>query len=531
MSIPKEPRQLMINIMYLVLTALLALNVSAEIFNAFDMVDKGLKSANESLDQSNNAIPKTIEDRAKKNKAFEKYADRIDVVQKISSEGSSYIDDIVNTLIDKSGDLNGTPDDGDYRLDENGNRIELKGLKNYDVTTRYLVDEGNGTELKEKMLDLKQQFLNLIDEDERTQYASKIPIDIDEDSWKNSKTRRKNWADFTFNHMPIGAVMPIFSKFKNDVKASEAAVLNYLLKKVGGDEVVLDQFSVVSSPKKTYVIKGETFESDIFLSASAGTSNNTGISIKVNGSPLSVGEDGVAKFRAPASSAGIKTYKADISVTNPVTGETKTYTSSFEYEVGERSVAISPTKMNVFYIGVDNPVEVSAAGVSSNEMKVSMGGAGGGKIKRNGDGTYTVNVSQPTRKGEFAKVNVTAGGLNASKDFRVKRIPDPTPTLSMEKSGAMGSGTFKIQQGIVPRLDGFDFDARCNITEFNMIRVPKRQDPEPVRDHRGGKFNAQAQSLIAKATPGDIFYFEDIKCKCPGDVASRNLGGMVFRIK
>jgi gliding motility-associated protein GldM len=528
MSIPKEPRQLMINIMYLVLTALLALNVSAEIFNAFDMVDKGLNSANATLDESNAALPATIRDRAKKNQEFAKYAERVDVVQNLSIEASDYIDNIVNQLIDEAGDRNGQVDEGDYK--EIDGIIELKGKKDYDATTRFMVDQGMGEDLKNKMLEYKEQFLSLIDEDERANYVGKIPIDIDEETWQKSRNKRKNWADFTFNHMPLGAVMPIFTKFKNDIKSSEANVLNYLVKKVGGEEVVLDQFTVVSSPKKTYVIKGEKFETDIFLSASAGTQNNTGVSIRVNGSPLSVGNDGVAKFVANAGATGKKTYNAEISVTNPVTGEVKSYKNSFEYEVGERSVAISPTKMNVFYIGVPNPVEVSAAGVSSNKMKVSMSGAGGGTITANPDGSYTVNVKSPTKKGEFAKVNVSADGLNASKDFRVKRIPDPVPTLSNKKSGVMGSGTFKIQQGIVPTLEGFDFDAKCIVNEFNMVRVPKRQDPEPVRAHRGGKFNAEALRIIQKATPGDIYYFEDIKCKCPGDIASRNVGGMVYRI-
>jgi gliding motility-associated protein GldM len=521
----------MINIMYLVLTALLALNVSAEIFNAFDMVDKGLQSANSTLDQSNDALPTTIRERAQKNEQFKTYADRIDEIRKLSSDGSEYIESFVTALIDESGNRNGVVDDEDYILDENGQRIEPKGKKNYDVTTRMLVDEGKGEELREKMLEIRDQLLALVDEEDRASIASQIPIEIDDESWKNSKTRRKNWADFTFNHMPLGATQPIFSKFQNDLKSAESSLLNYLVTKVGGEEVVLDKFKVVSSPKKTYVIKGDKFETDIFLSASAGKENNTGINIRVNGSPLSVGDDGVAKFTATATSTGEKSYKAEISVTNPVTGETKTYDSSFTYEVGERSVAISPTKMNVFYIGVDNPVEVSAAGVNSTEVEVSMSGAGGGTIKRNADGTYTVNVTRPTSKNEFANILVNAEGLSASKEFRVKKIPDPLPTLSLKKSGVMGSGEMKRQQGVVPVLDGFDFDAKCTITSFTMLRRPRREDPEIIRDHPGGKFNPDARQMVQKATPGDIFYFEDIKCKCPGDPAARNLGGMVYRVQ
>jgi hypothetical protein len=94
----------------------------------------------------------------------------------------------------------------------------------------------------------------------------------------------------------------------------------------------------------------------------------------------------------------------------------------------------------------------------------------------------------------------------------------------------MGSGEMKKQQGVVPVLSGFDFDAKCDITSFTMLRRPRRDDPEIIRDHKGGRFNADARGMIQKATPGDIYYFEDIRCKCPGDPASRNLGGMVYRV-
>jgi len=142
MSIPKEPRQLMINIMYLVLTALLALNVSAEIFNAFEMVDEGLTTANKSLDESNGSKPELIKEAAKKKASLAEYAERLDGLRSLSKEASNYIDDIVDQLIDASGDNNGVKDEGDYVMVLE--KRELKGKKSYDGTTRFMVDEGKG---------------------------------------------------------------------------------------------------------------------------------------------------------------------------------------------------------------------------------------------------------------------------------------------------------------------------------------------------------------------------------------------------
>ncbi len=544
MSIPKEPRQLMINIMYLVLTALLALNVSAEIFNAFEMVDEGLISANKSLDASNDALPAAIELGAKKKKYLETYAERVSGVTALSDEANAYIDDIVNRLIDESGTPDGKVDDLDYVFVGDNNKKELKGKKNYDGTTRLMVDGGLGKELKDKMLEYRTKFAAFADETEmnpleptfgepvndKEELERAIPINIDEEAWQASPNKKKGWSDFTFGHMPLGATMPIFSKFKNDIKASEAAVLNYLANKVGTTtDVVMEKFTVVSAPKKSYIIKGEQFETDVFLSASAGKQSKTGIAISVNNSTLRADEDGVAKFTQTANSVGIKKYNASITVTNPSTGESDTYRKEFEYEVGERSVAISASKMNVFYIGVDNPVEISAAGVASNQVNVSMTG-GDGTIKKNSDGTYTVNVKKPTKKDNDASVNVSAPGMTASKAFRVKRIPDPIPKLSKSRGGVMSPGEFKAQPGVLPVLENFDFNTKCTIKGYRLVRVAPRSDAE-VRPNAGGKYVPNAKALIAKAKPGDRYFFEDIKCQCPGDAGPRDLGGMNFIIR
>lgn len=526
MSIPKEPRQLMINIMYLVLTALLALNVSAEIFNAFEMVDGGLKSANSALDASNRAMPDAIREQAKAKASFQTYADRLDGLKQTSQEGTTYIDEIVNVLIDESGTPDGVVDDLDYVYVGEQNKKELKGKKNYDGTTRIMVDADKGTELLNKMKELKTKFLSFVDEGERATIGANLPINIDEEAWKDSPNAKKNWADFTFGHMPLGATMPIFSKFKNDIKASEAEILSYLSSKVGvgGATVVLDKYTVVSAPKKSYIIKGEKFETDVFLSASAGTDSQTGLSISVNGTSLRPDSDGVAKYSETASSTGIKKYSAAITITDPVTGERKPFKKEFEYEVGERSVAISASKMNVFYMGVDNPVEVSAAGVPSNQIKVSMDG---GTITKNSDGTYTVKGTKPTPS---AKINVTAPGMNASKEFRVKPFPTPVPRLGTKGGGVISSGELNANQGVLPVLENFDFDAKCNVKGFKMIRVAPRSDAEIV-GNVGGRFQQDAVSLIKKAKPGDRFFFEDIKCVCPGSSVAKDIGTMSFSVR
>ena len=175
-------------------------------------------------------------------------------------------------------------------------------------------------------------------------------------------------------------------------------------------------------------------------------------------------------------------------------------------------------------MGVDNPIEVSAAGVNSNEIRVNIDN---GSISRNSDGTYTVKVSG----GAEANVSVSAPGMNASKKFRVKRIPNPAPRFTPSQGGGvMGDGQFKAYSALIAVLDQFDFDARCDITDYLLIRQARREDAE-ISPNQGARYNGKSSALVAKAQSGDTYLFKDIKARCPGDGASRPIGDVIVNIK
>ena len=180
--------------------------------------------------------------------------------------------------------------------------------------------------------------------------------------------------------------------------------------------------------------------------------------------------------------------------------------------------------MNVFYIGVPNPITVTAGGVSSNAVRVNATGP------VSVSGSYPNFVVTPTGQGT-AKINVTADGKAlTSADFRVKRIPTPTALLGNKGEGTLGNGEFAAQRGLVADLPDFDFDARCDIQGFKMTRVPQRQDPVTIVNP-GGSFGSDAQRLARAAKPGDTYYFRDVKGRCPGDKAGRELNGLIFQIR
>lgn len=515
MSIPKEPRQLMINLMYLVLTALLALNISAEVMNAFFTINKGITNSNNIVENTNQTIIANINKQADayKNEANEKFRANSAEIKKASDELVAYVEEMKKELFEKAGGPSAK------------NPEKPKREKDKDVTTRMLVGlegkKGEGYDLMKKIEETRAKLAQLVDNDKTV--VESMPLKIDEEAVK--KSDKKDWVEYNFLQMPVAAVFPILTKIQNDSKASATSALNYILNKVSGEDIKFDKFQPVISASKGYIIRGDTYESEVFLSAYS-TSAGDKTKIYVNGNSLPV-EEGKAKYSVKTSGLGSQKYKVRIDVTNPLTNKTDSYEKEFEYEVGERSVAVSAEKMNVFYIGVDNPVVVSAAGISSNDLRVSISG-GGGSIRKTGSSSYVVTVSQVTQE---CRISVSDGkALNASKIFRVKRIPDPVARLSKSQGGEMGTGEFKAQGGVGAFLDNFDFEATCAIQGYTLVYVPKRQDPVEVVN-AGARYNDRARELVNRAKPGDIYYFESVKAKCPGDAAGRPINSMVFKIK
>lgn len=498
----------MINLMYLVLTALLALNVSAEVMNAFFSLDNGLKGSRTIVEKNNEVVMSNISKQAEayNTEQNRKYKENAAQALQISNEFNAYIESVRQKLFEKAGG----PSKKDPTIP--------KDIRNKDLTTNMFINEGLGAEIEQKVLETRKKFEALVDNDANEVASLTLGIEP-----IPSNSDAKNWPELKFKQMPVAACFPILGKLQSDSKSSASAVLGYCLKKVAGEDIKMDAFEPVISAPKGYVIRGDKYSAEVFLSAYSTTADN--ISINVNGANLPV-KDGKALYETGTSATGTKKYAVKINVTNPLTKEVKTYQKEFEYEVGERSCSVQLDKMNVFYIGVDNPITVSAAGVSSNDLKVSATGV---SLNKTGSSNYVVRADKP---GE-ATITLQGGGLPATTfKYRVKRIPDPVPLLGAKhKSGAMGNGEFKAQGGIGAVLEGFDFDAKCDVVGFTCTYLAKRADPSPDVPNAGPRFGGSVAEMVQKARPGDAYFFDDIKVKCPGDALPRNLGGLSFKIR
>lgn len=505
MSIPKEPRQLMVNLMYIVLVAMLALNVSAEIIHAFFALDNSLNESSRVVNSSNQQLIAAINQQADAYAQFAPFKDKVKEIERISKAFYEEVEVLKNEIVEEAGGLG--EDDLPIRKTDK------------DIPTRILLNEGRGEALKTTILATKKQLLDLIeDEQAREAIAGNIPLKISEIPPDSDK---ETWSQLMFQQMPVAAVLPMLSKFQNDVKVAETTLLNHFFNQMNVN-VIPDKFTPVIASNKSYIIKGEEFKGEIFLASYSSTADNLSISVDGRSYPV---RDGKVLFTKTASELGEHEHEMLIRLTNPLTGEAESYRKTFTYEVGERSVAVSADKMNVFYAGVENPISISAAGIPSDKMKVRAEGVNLEKLR---NGKY---IAKPQKAGGKAKIVVSGGGLTPTTfEYRIKRIPDPSLRLGKHTGGTISASEMKVYKGIIPFLDNFDFQAKCKVIEFEVARVPRNDDVQ-VAMNRGGTFGSEAQRIIQRATRSDVFYFDKVRVKCPGDQATRSINGMIFNIK
>ncbi|HLP50145.1 MAG TPA: gliding motility protein GldM [Chitinophagales bacterium] len=532
------PRQKMINMMYLVLTALLALNVSQEVLNAFKLVNEGLQTSNGSLGEKNAGIYKMFDKQLDTDKAkAQQFYDKAQQAKKIGAELTTLLEGYKVELVKQAKGID--PETGD-----------IVERDNIDIATRMFVEEGpgvkRGRELQQKILDARKNLLALVDEKDRANFK----ISLDAPTPKKKGEEGAKWEYLTFSHVPTTAAVTILSKFQNDVVSSEGAVIEYLIKKIGETDFKFDALAAKIIAPSSYIMQGQAYKADIFLAA---FNSNTqpevfigslgGFKRNPDGSydkmdspnPLPPGysessmlkaEGGMGKLEQGGSGVGERKYGGIIRVKNPVGGYTF-YPFEGGYQVAAKAVVVSPTKMNVLYIGVDNPMKISVPGVGAGDVSASLQGSG--TLTKNSDGTYTANVTG-VGKCNIAVSAKIDGKVQAmgTEEFRIKRIPDPQPSLGGKLFGGNTQpGTIKAQSGLVALLKDFDFDAKFTVTSFQMVYSSKGEIFKA--ETQGPLFNANMKGFLDRAKPKDIIFIDEIKVVGP-DKQPRKLGQIAFTI-
>jgi gliding motility-associated protein GldM len=342
-----------------------------------------------------------------------------------------------------------------------------------------------------------------------------------------------DWNIGYFEHMPTVAAIAMFSKFQNDIRSSEALVIAKLYEEAHLKDVKFDTLAAVAVPKTSYALAGDKIEASILLAA-FNKGNKPTVNISQGGGTKKEPVNGVVPWETIATGTGLQTVKGTITLNN---GEEQIVRNwQFEYMVGTTGASLQLDKMNVFYIGVPNPVTVAAAGYSVEDVSLAVPnsraepdaekGKGHYNIFVDKVGTVDVAINAKTKEGPIKQV----GKMNV----RIKRIPDPVAEINKVSSGGMSASIFRAQIAPAAVLKDFEFDAKFQIISFSFLMLPKGKDivgPYDVKSQTGCRFdqNSDVAKAIKMAKAGDRIFIEEIKAVGP-DKVPRKLNSITLSL-
>jgi len=528
------PRQKMIGMMYLVLTALLAMNVSKDILDAFVIINDGIETTNSNF-KAKNEFTYTAFDKALMNdrEKVKPFHDQAQNVRKLADELDAYIVGLKKHLITQTSKV--TPEIGDTL------RLKYVGSKdNYDIPSNIMIGEPSAlktgewsaSELKGKISSFREQLMAIVPEGEK----EGIERGLQTDDFGVVNGTNESWETGIFYHVPLAAVVTALSKIQADVRNAEADVIKSLYSNISAEDFKFDTLAAKVIPNTNYVIIGDTYKADVFVAAFSSTQDPQLLIGEVDSTTNDVAEPdttgvsydrGVAKYAIVPSAEGETVWGGVIKIKKP-DGTFQPYPFESKFMAAKPTLVVSPTAMNVFYRGLDNPVEISVPGVPTELLKPSVSN---GSISPSGQGKgkYIVRPG----KGKTAKVSVSAelNGENKNfgeMEFRCKNVPSPAPYFG----GITGSGNLPrvkliAVQGILAKMENFEFDLKFTVVSFSMSMNYKGNLVE--KKARGNKLTGEMKDLLKAAKKGNKIFIEQVKAKGP-DGTVRDLGAISIKV-
>lgn len=550
----ETPRQKMIGMMYLVLTALLAMNVSKDILKAFVTVNESLERTNKNFSDNTIRVMKAFEDAKASNPSALPYYNKAVEAKKLTGELYDHMEKLKHVII---AEVLGPGEPG-------GDTLRLRYLDakdNYDIPTHKMIGDNEtapitgeftASELRDKIQNVHDKLIKMVQEMQKDKKTQLLKDDYDAllqkiETFKPDASGETedgvpiSWEVLNFYHLPTAGVITNISKMQADLKNIEAELISQLSGASGKVSIKFNQLAAKVVAPSSYIQAGQPYKADVFLAASSTDFKDENMQVLLGATydtitkkVLSEGKPvplvgGMGKLEI-SEGVGTHEFQGVIKFKKP-TGEYDYYPFGSDYVVAAPSCAVSPDKMNVFYIGVDNPITVSAAGIAPGDLVVS-GSGGGLTIKPSGAGKYIV---RGTAEAKDAKIMVSArtkDGVKAQGPpqlFRVKRIPDPVAAIGGKK------GTSEIRRvdvagigAVAAKLEGFDFEANFIVTSFEFTAIVKGQ---PVSyTGSGPSMTSDMKAALGKVATGSKIFIDNVKAKGP-DGSLRNIPGVTLKVK
>lgn len=546
----ETPRQKMIGMMYLVLTALLAMNVSKQILKGYIAVNDSMEASKKNLEENNKRILEAFKGSIEGNKAAEPYYNQAIIAQKNIMETFKYIQELKTEVVKET--------EG-YETGADTARLKyMEKMSDYDIASHILIGSEAATpregqwsakELRGKLGELSDKLISQLEGMQKDPKTKLIQADYEAikkkfvtvkpiDTGEEDNGVKLGWEAANFYHLPEAAVITNLNKMQADLKNLEAEILQTYSAASGKLAIKFDAIKARVVAPSSYIQAGQKYTADIFLAASSSKLGEGDMEVLVGidsssaaggagGTKVSI-VGGEGKYEVGTSGVGDQEYKGVIKYKNP-DGTFKYYPFSASYKVAPPSAAVSADQMNVFYAGVPNPVSASAAGISPADIQVSASG-GGVRVTPKGNGKFEFNFSST---GE-CMVTVSAKTKDGVKPqgpplkFRVKPLPKP----ELKLGGKFAPNELKKAElfnvaGLGAGASGFDFQANFIVMSYEVTGKVKGKLGQASGN--GNNLSGEAANIVKNADVGTKVYI-DAKIKGPdGKMTSVTTGIKVLK--
>ena len=506
-----SPRQKMINLMYIVLTAMLALNVSSDVLNGFTLVEDGLKRTNSNVSDRNAALYMQLEEFTRQNPQKGKpWLDKAADVRRQTLSLYKYIDSLKLAIVRDADGVDGKVDN-------------ILNQDNLEASSKVMVTYGNGAKL-ERRLAAYRKYIAAYIADPKKQAAIQKALATEPVLQKGSMIKVP-WVSGMFENMPVVASVTLLSKLQNDLLFAEGEALQTLVASVDAGDVRVNKLDAFVIPNSKLVMRGGKYSANIVLAAVDTTQRPA---IFVNGRQLPAN---TRTYEFMAGQTGTFTYSGYLDVTRG-DGTTSRYPFQSDYTVIEPTATVSATMMNVLYAGINNPISISVPGVAQNAVSATMTN---GSLTRSGDHWN----AHPTRVGAECVITVTAtlegrSQTVSTSTFRVRKLPDPTAYIAYKDSKGnenhyKGSKPFAkslllAASGLDAAIDDDLLNVHYSVVDFETIVFDSMGNAMPEKS-AGSRFSERQKTSFRRLSRGKRFYITRIRAKGPDGIV-RDLSPM-----
>lgn len=503
---PNSPRQKMINLMYLVFIAMMALNVSTEVLDGFELVQDSLRTSIDNSTHRNDIVAGELNTAYKSNpeKVHEWYQKGVAVKHK-SDSLYNYVQELKQRIAEiadgKDADVNSIEHKDDL---EAAARVMLAPIK------------GEGENLRLAIDSYRTWMGNLIDDPEKTRI---IETALSTEPPHKAGLNTRTWEVALFENMPVAAAITLLTKVQSDIRYAEGEVLSHLLSSVDVGDFRVNQIKAQVIPQSQIVMRGSQYEANIVLSAVDSTKRP---SIFVNGKELPAEDEGVLKIGTNAT--GTFPLEGYIALPNSE-GNIVKYPFKSEYFVTEPTATVAPTLMNVLYAGIANPIRIAVPGVPSGNVTASMTN---GSLTRKGE----LWEAHPSTVGTDAVITVLAkmaDGRNvemAKTSFRVRALPDPLPYIEYKdengnirkfRGGKIAKRSLVEADGILAAIDDDLLNVKYSVLRFELTFFDSMGNAIP-EVAEGTNFSQRQKDYMRRLSRGKRFYISHVVAKGPDGI-------------